>query len=415
MRPFRTLDSLRQSLAISLGFGAVSSMVSLQQPILTEFLQQAQNQLWRDVRWRHLLRVHQEWLGQNQRVLDLPDDYQASETDRVFITTDFEKRCTDCITQKWETKGNAEYPKECPQGTPQGVLLIPAKGEQDFFIHPAFIGWTTECLPRFIIPSQIKETGNWEDDSILIGFPDNRIDISGKPIGEFVRFPTFNPKMEDIPRDFVFMYWVSENTSMTADEFASQTEHKAVFLRIGKEHGDYGSNDIIVKKIPYPQIERTLIKEVHRTCEHIALPCARWQELTLGLPRLLNECFGLPRFYEINSRYDVDNVQIEFYPIMPVVLDVDAKKGVMVSVEYYAKPDRFNEDNDRASVPDDILLTLAIIMGKGHYRQPDVQLYADRFERMLRDAKASNFASDGEQASSKRILSDPYLKPVRGI
>ena len=41
-------------------------------------------------------------------------------------------------------------------------------------------------------------------------------------------------------------------------------------------------------------------------------------------------------------------------------------------------------------------LALAVVMGKGHYRQQDVQLYADRFANMLRQAKAENFGVDGE-------------------
>lgn len=43
-----------------------------------------------------------------------------------------------------------------------------------------------------------------------------------------------------------------------------------------------------------------------------------------------------------------------------------------------------------------LLLALAVVMGKGHYRQQDVQLYADRFANMLRQAKAENFGVDGE-------------------
>ena len=55
MRPlFKTLAELRESLAVSLGFGAMAGVIDLQIPILNQFLQQAQQQLWRDVRWRYL-------------------------------------------------------------------------------------------------------------------------------------------------------------------------------------------------------------------------------------------------------------------------------------------------------------------------------------------------------------------------
>lgn len=75
MRPlFKTLAELRESLAVSLGFGAMAGVIDLQIPILNQFLQQAQQQLWRDVRWRYLLKQHIEALGVGQRVLDVPDD-----------------------------------------------------------------------------------------------------------------------------------------------------------------------------------------------------------------------------------------------------------------------------------------------------------------------------------------------------
>ena len=45
MRPlFKTLAELRESLAVSLGFGAMAGVIDLQIPILNQFLQQAQQQ-----------------------------------------------------------------------------------------------------------------------------------------------------------------------------------------------------------------------------------------------------------------------------------------------------------------------------------------------------------------------------------
>lgn len=82
-------------------------------------------------------------------------------------------------------------------------------------------------------------------------------------------------------------------------------------------------------------------------------------------------------------------MQLEFEP-------VPEEEPVKIRIEYYAEPKRFTQDDDFCSVPDDLLLALAVVMGKGHYRQQDVQLYADRFANMLRQAKAENFGVDGE-------------------
>lgn len=220
MQPlFKTLEELRQDLAVSLGFGAVAGTLDLQLPILTQFLQQAQQQLWRDVRWRHLLRTHIEDLGVGQRVLDLPDDFAVGELEAVW----------------------------CAEGS-------------------------------------------------------------------------------------------------------------------------------------------------------------RWRRLCRGLPEYVEtDREGAPEFFEVSARYDARRLQLEFWPVPQVLLPV--------RVDYYAAPGRFTQNHDRASVPDDVLLTLAVVMGKGHYRQPDVQLYADRFDKVLRHAKADNFGADGEVAFAP--VTDVYARPVR--
>lgn len=222
MRPlFKTLGELRRDLAVSIGFGAMAGAVDVQIPILNQFLQQAQMQLWRDVNWLYLHKRHQEDLGIGQSVLDLPDD--------------------------------------APLGNISGVYA--------------------------------RRNGTWE-------------------------------------------------------------------------------------------------------------------ELQQGIPK--EECaynYGSPHWYGISARqYNVP--QVEFFP-------VPNDKPVSIRIEYYAQTANFKNDDDRASVPDDLLLTLAIVMAKGHYRQPDVQLYADRFSKMLQHAKAENFGSDGETCSPRRLDYDPYRFPVR--
>ena len=215
---FRTLAQLRESLAVSLGFGAQAGVIDLQIPILNQFLQQAQSQLWREVDWRYLLKKHTEDLCIGQRVLDLPDD------------------------------------------APMGVL-----------------------------------------------------------------------------------------------------------------YGVYAQDG------------------------------ADWYQLSAGVPRVgeVPER-GLPLYYEQTAREE-GTIQLEFEPVPETA-------PVPIRIEYYAAPKRFERDNDRCSVPDDLLLTLALVMAKGHYRQADVQLYTDRYAVMLRQAKSDNFGVDGEE---RQVLYDPYAVPVK--
>ena len=89
---FDTLDNLRRRLAVRLGFGSQADMIALQSPILTDFLQSAQQYLWREVTWRHLRKIHFETLGVGQRVLDLPDDAGIASIEQVLVKSGTEWR-----------------------------------------------------------------------------------------------------------------------------------------------------------------------------------------------------------------------------------------------------------------------------------------------------------------------------------
>lgn len=220
MRPNeKTLDELRTSLATSLGFGAMAGTISLQIPILTQFLQQAQSQLWHDLRHLNSLdRRVERVLGANQAVLDMPEDLDV------------------------------------------GML-------------------------------------------------------------------------------------------------------RGVYVKDG----------------------------------------TRWVKLFHGLPDEYDESYqAMPTRYGINARHNHDYMQVEFYPV-PL-------EPVPVRMAYKAHPRRFTQNDDRASVPSDLLLVLAVAMGKAHYRQPDVQMHTSRFENMLRSVKAANFGSEG---SSQVVNDDPYQRTVK--
>lgn len=113
----------------------------------------------------------------------------------------------------------------------------------------------------------------------------------------------------------------------------------------------------------------------------------RWVRLREGIPRQTGNQQSQPNCFELTAREEGD-LQIELYPV--------PEKLYQIRVEYYASPKRFTQNNDRASLPDDLILTLATVFAKGHYRQPDVQMYADKYDRIMRDAKAQNFGADGE-------------------
>ena len=79
-------------------------------------------------------------------------------------------------------------------------------------------------------------------------------------------------------------------------------------------------------------------------------------------------------------------MQLHFYPV-PV-------SAVDVAVEYLAKPARFVQDTDMASLPDDLIFLHALVNAKAHYRQPDVQAANGQLEIGLRRAREANFGVD---------------------
>lgn len=66
---------------------------------------------------------------------------------------------------------------------------------------------------------------------------------------------------------------------------------------------------------------------------------------------------------------------------------------------YVAKPDRFTQDNDRASIDDGLIFLHALTNAKLHYRQEDGQAYANQLNAMLDKLKAKN---RGQSVVSRR-------------
>lgn len=57
---------------------------------------------------------------------------------------------------------------------------------------------------------------------------------------------------------------------------------------------------------------------------------------------------------------------------------------------YVASPGRFTQDNDRASIDDQLIFLHAVTNAKIHYKQSDGQAYANQLNAMLEKLKAKN-------------------------
>ncbi len=74
LTPNKTLQEMRDKLRVRLGFGAQSSKSGPQTKILNDFIQEAQEDLYKEVDWKQLRKI---WIlepGIEQQYLDYPDD-----------------------------------------------------------------------------------------------------------------------------------------------------------------------------------------------------------------------------------------------------------------------------------------------------------------------------------------------------
>jgi hypothetical protein len=93
--------------------------------------------------------------------------------------------------------------------------------------------------------------------------------------------------------------------------------------------------------------------------------------------------------------------QIEFWP--------KADQIYTGRVFYVRNLDPFTQDGHRATIDHDLIFTLALADGKGHYRQPDAANYKARAETLLTQLKAKNW---GKTVFNPRdYAEDPIAKP----
>jgi hypothetical protein len=74
LTPNKTLQELRDKLRVRLGFGAQSSKSGPQTKILNDFIQEAQEDLYKEVDWKQLRKIWTLKPGIDQQHLDYPDD-----------------------------------------------------------------------------------------------------------------------------------------------------------------------------------------------------------------------------------------------------------------------------------------------------------------------------------------------------
>lgn len=81
---YRTLGELRSELATRLGFGAMGS-AGINSGLLNSFLQNAQDQLFADFQWRHLITYDEKTTGAGQSLYDWAEDCDPSNVTEIAV------------------------------------------------------------------------------------------------------------------------------------------------------------------------------------------------------------------------------------------------------------------------------------------------------------------------------------------
>jgi hypothetical protein len=94
--------------------------------------------------------------------------------------------------------------------------------------------------------------------------------------------------------------------------------------------------------------------------------------------------------------------QLELYP--------QADAAYTVRVWYVRDLGAFVEDDDPATLDDQMILLHAIANGKAHYRHPDAQVYEGQLNTLLSGIRGQSFSTDG--VYRRGVAQEPERKPA---
>lgn len=94
--------------------------------------------------------------------------------------------------------------------------------------------------------------------------------------------------------------------------------------------------------------------------------------------------------------------QIETWP--------QADQAYTARIFYVKALTRFEQDGDRSLIDDDIIFTVALGLGKAHYRHPDAKVYMDASQALLLRLKGKNWSKDVFNRNDYK--GEPLVKPV---
>ena len=123
-----------------------------------------------------------------------------------------------------------------------------------------------------------------------------------------------------------------------------------------------------------------------------------WRELREGITTAM---WSTMETQTIPQRYDRYS-QVLLYP--------KPNQAYTMRMWYVADLGRFTQNDDRATLDDEMILLHAVTNAKAHYRQPDAKLYEGQLNALLAQIRGQSFGSNGVYQRSSTAMPEP--KPM---
>lgn len=112
-----------------------------------------------------------------------------------------------------------------------------------------------------------------------------------------------------------------------------------------------------------------------------------------------------------------DTMEVASYParferLTQVLIYPEADQVYTVRFWFVKDLARFTQDNDAASLDDEMVLLHAVTMAKAHYRHPDAKLYEGQLAQLMASLRAQSFGTGYEGVIRRRDTTPNEPKPV---
>lgn len=95
-----------------------------------------------------------------------------------------------------------------------------------------------------------------------------------------------------------------------------------------------------------------------------------------------------------------------------VLIYPKADQVYTVRFKFVSDLGRFEQDGDRASLDDEMILLHAVTNAKAHYRHPDASLYQGQLASLLASLRAKSFPSGPDAVVKRRDDFEPLVRPM---